>query len=299
MSNSPPQTIGFIGTGVMGASMAGRLLNAGCTLHVHNRTRSKAQPLLDHGATWHDQPGEIAEACPIVFTIVGYPDDVEQVYLGQAGLVAHAKPGSVLVDMTTSRPDLAERIAEEASRRQVRVLDAPVSGGDRGAREGTVTIMVGGDAEAFEQVRPLFDVMGGKIVHQGRAGAGQHTKMANQIAIAGNILGVCEALGYVEQAGLDPETVLESIGGGAAGSWTMSNLGPRMIEGDDEPGFYVEHFIKDLGIACELARHMNLEAPGLELALQRYQQLAEAGHGRRGTQALIKLYRQQRENRSD
>ncbi len=285
------QTVGFIGTGVMGRSMAGHLLAAGHELHLHTRTKSRAQPLLDKGALWHDSPADLAPACDTVLTIVGYPADVEQVYLSDAGLIAHARASSVLVDMTTSSPSLATRIAAAAAAQGCEALDAPVSGGDVGAAEARLSIMVGGTRTAFDRTLPLFKLMGNNIVHQGPAGSGQYTKMANQIAIASNMLGVCEALAYAKRAGLDPETVLRSIGGGAAASWSLNNLGPRMIAGNFAPGFYVKHFIKDMRIALDSARELGLSTPGLELALSMYERLASGGGENDGTQGLYKLYR--------
>lgn len=282
--------LGFIGTGVMGQSMAGHLLDAGFEMHLHSRTRAKARGLLDRGGQWHDTPASLAEACDVVFTIVGFPPDVESVYLGQDGLIAHARPGTVLVDMTTSRPDLAVRIADEASRREASALDAPVSGGDRGAREAKLSIMVGGARATFDAVLPLLEKMGQNIVYQGPAGSGQHCKMCNQIAIASGMLGVCEAIAYAMRSGLDPATVLKSISAGAAGSWSLTNLAPRMLEGDFAPGFYVKHFMKDMTIAAESARSMDLPTPGLDTARTLYQQLAESGGADDGTQALIKVY---------
>jgi len=282
--------IGFIGLGVMGKSMAGHLLAAGNTLHVYTRTRAKAADLLERGAVWADSTAAIAQACDIVFTIVGFPQDVEAVYLGENGLVANLKPGAILVDMTTSKPGLAVRIAEATAARGGQTLDAPVSGGDKGAREGTLSIMVGGDRAAFDTVLPLFEIMGKNIVYQGPAGSGQHCKLCNQIAIASNMLGVCEAIAYARQAGLDPETVLKSISAGAAGSWSLSNLVPRMLAGNFDPGFYVKHFIKDMAIAAESADDLRLDTPGLDLALARYRELADAGCEDDGTQALYKLY---------
>ena len=283
--------LGFIGLGVMGRSMAGRLLDAGYPLHVYTRTRSTADDLVERGATWHDRVATVAAEADVIFTIVGFPPDVEEVYLGGNGLLAHLRPGTTLVDMTTSRPDLARQIAEAAEARGGRALDAPVSGGDTGAKNGTLSIMVGGPEDAFEAVRPLLEVMGKNIVHQGPAGAGQHCKMCNQVAIAGTMLGVCEAIAYAERAGLDPRTVLQSIEAGAAGSWSLSNLAPRIIDGDFAPGFYVKHFIKDMTIALDSAAAMGLDTPGLTQARQRYQALADRGDADAGTQALYKLYR--------
>jgi len=283
--------IGFIGTGVMGGSMAGHLLKAGYPLHVHNRTKSRTEELLRQGAQWHDSPGSVAAVCDIVFTIVGFPADVEQVYLSDNGIIARSLFGAILVDMTTSSPLLARRIYENAYGLGVSTLDAPVSGGDVGARDARLSIMVGGDQPAFEAVLPLFRLMGTNVVYQGPAGSGQHTKMANQIAIASCMMGVCEALAYATRAGLDSETVLRSIGNGAAASWALNNLGPRMIKGDFAPGFYVKHFIKDMGIAIESARAMGLDTPGLAQAEALYQRLDAQGGGDDGTQALYQLYR--------
>lgn len=283
--------IGFIGTGVMGRSMAGHLLEAGHELTVFNRTRSRAEDLLARGARWADTPGGAAAQADAVFTIVGFPADVEEVYFGDHGIVATAAAGSVLVDMTTSRPDLAVRIARAAGERGIAALDAPVSGGDVGAREARLSIMVGGEQAAFERVQPLFELMGRNIVLQGPAGSGQHTKMCNQIAIAAGMLGVCESIAYARAAGLNPDTVLQSIGSGAAASWSLSNLAPRMIAGNFAPGFYVKHFIKDLSIALESAEAMKLRTPGLALAKRMYEELASSGAEDDGTQALYKLYR--------
>lgn len=283
-------TIGFVGTGVMGASMAGHLLEAGYPLHVYTRTKAKAQPLLDRGAVWHDSPAELARAVNVVITIVGFPNDVEEVYLGEDGLIANAAEGSYLIDMTTSSPELATSIYGKAREKGIAALDAPVSGGDVGAREARLSIMAGGDREAYDDVLPLFEIMGKNIVYQGAAGSGQHCKMANQIAIATNIIGVCEAIAYAEKAGLDPETVLKSIANGAAGSWSLSNLGTRMIAGNFEPGFYVKHFIKDMNIAYESARKLALDTPGLGLSRELYNQLAEKGYENDGTQALFRLF---------
>lgn len=287
-----PQTtkVGFIGTGVMGAPMAGHILQAGYSLSVYNRTASRAQGLVDAGATRCQTPAEVAAQCDVIFAIVGFPPDVESVFLGAEGIVSAAKSGSVIVDMTTSRPDLAKTIAEAASEKGVHSLDAPVSGGDIGAQKGALSIMVGGSRDAFDAVLPLFERMGQNIVYQGPAGSGQHTKMANQIAIASTMLGVCESLRYAQASGLDPETVLSSITKGAAGSWNLSNLGPRLLRGDFEPGFYVKHFIKDMQIALDSSADMNLRTPGLEIAKKLYDSIAEAGYGDKGTQALFKAY---------
>lgn len=281
--------IAFIGTGVMGKSMAGHLLAAGYALNVYNRTRSKADELVSAGATWCDTPGDAATDAQVIITIVGFPQDVEAVYLDEGGIIDRAPEGAYLIDMTTSSPELARRIDEAARARGQHAIDAPVSGGDLGAKEARLSIMVGGAPADFDAVRPIFEVMGKTIVLQGPAGSGQHTKMANQIAIAAGMISVSESLVYAKQAGLDPETVLSSIGGGAAASWSLSNLGTRMIAGDFEPGFYVKHFIKDMRIAIESADAMGLELPGLNLAKKLYDQLAAEGGEDKGTQAIYTL----------
>ena len=282
--------VGFIGLGIMGASMAGHLLRGGHPLHVYNRTPSRAEPLLAAGAHWHDSPGAVAAAADVVITMVGTPDDVEAIYLGSDGIVAKARQGAILIDMTTSSPALAERIAAAAAARGLRALDAPVSGGDVGAREAKLSIMVGGDEEAFHRAQPILALMGTKIVRQGGPGAGQHTKLCNQIVIASTMLGVCEGLAYAQRSGLDAPTVLESIGGGAAGSFLLNNLGPRILRGDFAPGFMIDHLVKDLRIAHGESERLALDLPGLTLALRQYEALAEAGEGRSGTQALYKRY---------
>ncbi len=289
-SENKAMRVGFIGLGIMGRSMAGHILAAGHELHVYNRSRDKAAALVEKGATWHDSPGAVAAASDVVITMVGYPADVEAVYLGEGGVVTGARPGALLIDMTTSSPDLARRIAAAATARGLAALDAPVSGGDVGAREAKLSIMVGGDEAAFERARPLLGVMGTSVVRQGGPGAGQHTKMCNQIVIASTMIGVCEGLAYARRAGLDPETVLKSIGGGAAGGVQLNNLGPRILRGDFAPGFFIEHFLKDMGIALEEARRMQLDLPGLALAQKLYRELVEQGHGRSGTQALFLRY---------
>lgn len=283
-------SIAFIGTGVMGRSMAGHLLKAGHTLHVHNRTRAKAEPLLDAGAHWHDTAGAAAAQADFVFTIVGFPQDVEETYFGSAGVIAGARDGAVLVDMTTSSPGLAQRIATAAASRGLAALDAPVSGGDIGAREARLVIMVGGEAAAFEKARPLFELMGKNIALHGGSGAGQHCKLANQIAIASGMMAWCEALAYAQGAGLDPARVIESIGGGAAASWSLNNLAPRALRGDFAPGFYVKHFLKDLRLALDSAAGMKLELPGLAQAKRLYDEVAARGGEDSGTQALFRLY---------
>lgn len=284
------KTIGFVGTGVMGKSMAAHLLKAGYNVLVYNRTKSKAEELTAQGAEWKDTVALLAEQSDVVITMVGYPSDVEDIYFGEKGILSHAKAGSYLIDMTTSKPSLAEKIAEEAQAKQLHALDAPVSGGDVGAKQATLTIMVGGDKEAFAEVLPIFEKMGENIVLQGGPGAGQHTKMSNQIMIASNMVGVCESIVYAEKAGLDPEKVLKSIAFGAAGSWSLSHLGPRMLDGNFEPGFYVKHFIKDMTIALESAEEMGMMTPGLRQAKSLYEELAKKGEANSGTQALYKLY---------
>lgn len=284
------ERVGFIGTGVMGASMAGHLLEAGHPLGVHNRTRARAEELVGRGARWHDTPRSAAAEADIVITIVGYPQDVEEVYFGEDGVLAGIAPGGLVIDMTTSSPTLAGRIHAEAAARGVASLDAPVSGGDRGAREGTLSIMVGGEPAAFARAEPLFDVMGATVVLQGGPGAGQHAKMSNQIAIAAGMIGVSEAMAYAEAAGLDPFSVLESIESGAAGSWSLSNLMPRALRGDLAPGFYVKHFLKDMGIAIASAEELGIKLPGLKLAKVLYDRVAAGGGEDLGTQALLRLY---------
>ena len=286
--NSPETTrIGWIGTGVMGISMCGHLLEAGYPVRVYSRTQERAAPLLERGAAWAASPAEVAADSDVGFTMVGFPADVREVVLGPEGALAAAPPGSVLVDMTTSEPSLAREIYEAAQAKGVESIDAPVSGGDVGARNAALSIMVGGDAATVERVRPLFELLGKTIVHQGPAGAGQHTKMVNQILIATGMIGICEALLYAYRAGLDVGTVLASVSGGAAGSWSLSNYAPRILRGDFEPGFFVEHFIKDMEIALAEARRLDLALPGLALAHELYLALRAQGSGRKGTQALI------------
>jgi len=279
--------VGWIGTGIMGGAMCGHVLSAGHEVTVHSRTRAKAEPLLARGARWAATPADVAAGADVVFTMVGYPADVRQVILGEHGALAGAKRGAAIVDMTTSEPTLAVEIHEAARARGVDALDAPVSGGDVGARGATLSIMVGGDEATVERIRPLLELMGKTVVRQGGPGAGQHTKMANQILIAAGMIGVCEGLLYGRRAGLDLALVLRSVAGGGAGSWSLSNYGPRILSGDLDPGFLVEHFVKDMGIALAEARRMNLSLPGLALAEQLYVALMAQGHGRLGTHALI------------
>lgn len=282
--------VGFIGTGVMGQGMVKNLLKAGFPVQVYTRSKQKAEILIEEGAKWCDSPAEVASTADVVITMVGYPADVEQIYFGEQGTLVNAKQGTFVIDMTTSKPSLAQRIFVEASQRRVYSLDAPVSGGDIGARNGTLSIMVGGEREAFQQMSDVFQAMGTQVIYQGAAGAGQHTKMCNQIAIASNMIGVTEALTYAKQAKLNPQTVLESITSGAAGSWSLSNLVPRMIKGDDAPGFYIKHFVKDMGIALEEMETMDINLPGLKLAKKMYDQLVELGFEDNGTQALYRWY---------
>ena len=279
--------IGWIGTGVMGRSMCGHLLAKGYEVSIYNRTREKALQLLEEGAKWAGSPRDVADKSDVIFTMVGFPQDVREVYLGEDGILAGAKPGSIVVDMTTTAPSLAREVYAEAISQSVRAIDAPVSGGDVGARDGTLSIMVGGDKDVVEAIRPLLEIMGKQIVHQGVAGAGQHTKMCNQIVIAGTMIGVCESLLYGYQAGLDLETMLRSIRSGAAACWTLDNMAPRILQRNFEPGFFVEHFIKDMGIALDEARRLSIALPGLGLVNQLYLAVKAQGHGKMGTQALM------------
>ena len=282
--------IAFIGTGVMGRSMAGHLLAAGHAVHVYNRTKEKAATLLEKGAIWHASAGEAAAAADIVITMLGFPKDVEETYLGGGGIVERARAGALLVDMTTSSPLLARKIEAAALARGLASLDAPVSGGDIGAREARLVIMVGGEEAAFIRAQPAFALLGKNIALLGPAGSGQHCKMANQIAVAVGIVAVFEALAYARAAGLDPVKVHASISGGAAGSWTMTNLGPRALSGDFAPGFYVKHLRKDIGIAVASANELGLELPGIDCARRLYDQVAEKGWEELGTQVIYRLY---------
>jgi 3-hydroxyisobutyrate dehydrogenase len=286
---SPATTrLGWIGTGVMGSSMCAHLLSAGYQVTVSTRTRSRADALIESGATWADTPSAVAKASDVVFTMLGYPSDVREVVLGPSGILSAAKEGSVIVDMSTSEPALAVQIAQAASQRGLHSLDAPVSGGDVGAKNVTLSIMIGGSADVVDALQPCFQVLGSTIVRQGEAGSGQHTKMMNQIVIATNMVGVCEGLLYAYRAGLDLDTVLSSVSGGAAGSWSLSNLAPRLVAGNMAPGFFVDHFVKDMGIALSEASRMQLSLPGLALAHQLYIALQAQGGGRNGTQSLIR-----------
>jgi len=279
--------VGWIGTGVMGSAMAGHVLRRGYALTVYTRTRAKAEGLLAEGAAWADSPRRLAEQCDVVFTMVGFPADLRQVTLESEGIIHGLRDGGLFVDMTTGQPALARELYEAFKARGVAAVDAPVSGGDVGARNAALSIMVGGDADAVEAVRPLLECMGQRIVHHGGPGAGQHAKMCNQILIASTMVAVCECLLYGHKAGLDLNKVIESVGSGAAGSWAINNLGPRILKRDFDPGFFVEHFIKDMGIALDEARRMGIVLPGLALAHQLYLSVQAIGHGRSGTQALM------------
>jgi 3-hydroxyisobutyrate dehydrogenase len=283
-------TIGWIGTGVMGVSMAKHLMAAGHSLVIHTRTRARAEPLLAAGAHWAESPLDVAERAEIVCSMVGYPEDVEVTHLGPQGTLSAAKAPALLIDFTTSSPALAQRIAERSAALGTHAIDAPVSGGDIGARNATLSIMCGGTEAAFQAARPVLDLVGKTVVLQGPAGAGQHTKMVNQLLIAGTMLGMAEALSYAKKAGLNPETVLQSVGGGAAASWSLTNLAPRILKSDFAPGFFIEHFLKDLRIALDEARALGLDLPCATAAERTYRALAEAGYARAGTQAVVHAY---------
>lgn len=285
---SPQQTkIGWIGTGVMGRHMFSHILKKGYQGFVFNRTKAKANDLISQGARWCETPKVVAQQADVIFSIVGYPEDVEEVYFGENGILAADVKGKYVVDMTTTKPVLAENIAKEAADKGCLAIDAPVSGGDVGAEKGALSIMIGGDEEAVKSLMPLFELMGKNIVYQGKAGNGQHTKMCNQITIAGTMIGVCESLLYGNRAGLDLNTMLSSISKGAAGCWTLDNLAPRVVNKNFDPGFFIDHFIKDMGIALEEANRMNLSMPGLALVHQIYMAAKAQGHGKKGTHALM------------
>lgn len=286
---SPAATrIGWIGTGVMGRSMCQHLLDHGYAITLFNRTRSKADALLQAGASWAQSPQQVAEQSEVILMMVGLPEDVREVVLGDRGVLSGSRPGSILVDMTTSSPELAVEIDRKARSVGVFSIDAPVSGGDIGARQGTLSIMIGGDAEAVAAMRPIWEIIGGSFVHQGAAGSGQHTKMVNQILVAAGMIGVCESLIYAYKAGLDLDSVLKSVSQGAAGSWALTHLAPRIVQNNFDPGFFVDHFVKDLGIALAEAEKMGLDLPGLKLAHQLYAEMQRQGLGRLGTHALQK-----------
>jgi 3-hydroxyisobutyrate dehydrogenase len=284
--------IGWIGTGVMGSAMCGHLLAAGHEIHLFNRTKSKTDQLVSKGAHWCDTPRQVAQNSEMIFSIVGFPPDVERVLLGEDGVLAGAAPGTVIIDMTTSSPELALKIHDAAKEISVAALDAPVSGGDIGAREATLAIMVGGEAPVFERVRPLFDIMGKNIAYMGAAGAGQHTKMCNQILIAGTMIGTVESLLYAQKAGMDLDSVIDVIGQGAASSWCINTLGRRIAKKDFDPGFYIKHFVKDMGIALAEAQRMNLSLPGLALVQQFYTAAKAMGYENLGTQGLYRVLAQ-------
>lgn len=284
------KTIGFIGVGVMGKSMVRNLMKNGFEVSIYARTKAKVTDILAEGTLWCDSIAQCAQGKDAVITIVGYPKDVEEVYFGQGGILENASDGCVLIDMTTTSPQLSVKIEQAAKEKGLKALDAPVSGGDVGAKNGTLSIMVGGEKETYTQCLPIFQAMGTNIIYEGKAGAGQHTKMANQIALGGAIAGVCEALTYAKKVGLDLQTMLDSISKGAAGSWQMSNMAPRMLKGDFDPGFFVKHYIKDMNIALEEASHVNLTMPVLNEVHDMYQALDDQGMGDLGTQALIKYY---------
>jgi 3-hydroxyisobutyrate dehydrogenase len=279
--------IGWIGTGVMGSSMCGHLLTAGNRVTVHSRTRSKAQLLLDRGAQWAESPRAVVAESDVLFTMVGFPQDVRQVYFGTDGILSGAGTGTILIDMTTTQPSLSREIAAAASAKDLSAIDAPVSGGDVGAKNAALSIMIGGDTKSLQAVMPLFKLLGNKIVHQGGPGTGQQAKLCNQIVIAGTMVGVCESMLYGYKAGLDLSRMLESIRGGAAACWTLDNLAPRILQRNFDPGFFVEHFIKDMGLALEESKRMGLVLPGLTLVHQLYQTVQTLGHGRSGTHALM------------
>lgn len=282
--------LGFVGIGVMGESMVRNLMKDGYTVHIYTRTKSKALKLIEEGAIWEESVKGIAGNCTVIMSMVGYPIDVEDVYFGENGLLSNCKLGTTFIDFTTSTPSLAVKIDEYTKNNHLYSLDAPVSGGDIGAKTGNLTIMVGGEQKVFETMLPILNIVGTNVILQGNAGSGQHTKMCNQIAIASNMIGVCESLIYAKEARLDEEMVLQSISAGAAGSWSLSNLAPRIIKGDFEPGFYIKHFIKDMQIAIDESKAMGLELLGLQLSKKLYDVLAENGEENRGTQALYKAY---------
>lgn len=284
--------VAFIGVGVMGRGMVKNLLQAGFHVQVYSRSKNKlADFLAETGAVWHDTIPDCVAGCDAVITMVGYPKDVEEVYFGPGGILSSAGAGTYLIDMTTTDPKLSQRIYGEASARGLHALDAPVSGGDTGAKNGTLSIMVGGEQADFDACLPLFRAMGKSILYEGPAGFGQHTKMANQIAISGCIAAVCEAIAYAEACGLKPQEMFDAISTGAAGSWQLTNNGQKIIDGNYAPGFYVKHFIKDMNIALEEAKDRDLPLDVLKLVRDKYDELAAAGGGDEGTQALIQVLR--------
>ncbi|MDF2606392.1 MAG: 6-phosphogluconate dehydrogenase NAD-binding [Bacillales bacterium] len=282
--------IGFIGTGVMGSSMVKNLLKAGYEVHVYNRTQEKAAVLTEFGAILHGDISTLAISCDVIMTMVGFPSDVSEIYFSEDGIIKNAKKNAILIDFTTSTPTLAVDIYNKAKEAGLATLDAPVTGGDIGARDAKLAILIGGDENSFNEVYPILKCLGNNIIYHGKAGSGQHVKMCNQITIASNMVGVCEALAYAKFAGLDQEKVLQSISTGAAGSWSLTNLAPKMLKGDYQPGFYIKHFLKDVGIAINESEKMGLETPGLSLAKQLYEDFASQGEENSGTQALYKKY---------
>lgn len=283
------ENIGWIGTGVMGRAMCEHILNAGYKVHIHTRTKAKAESLLEEGAHWCKNPKSVAQKSDVIFSIVGFPEDVETVIFGSQGVLAGAKEGSIVVDMTTSKPSLAQTIFKQGKKRGIKTIDAPVSGGDSGARNAELAIMAGGEKQVFDQIHPILKLIGNNISYMGEAGQGQHTKMSNQILIASTMIGVVESLLYAYKTGMDLHKVIDVIGKGAASSWSINNLGRRIAEGDYSPGFYIKHFIKDMGIALEEAKRMNLSLPGLSLAHQFYIAAAGLGFEDDGTQGLYKV----------
>lgn len=284
------KTIGFIGVGVMGKSMVRNLMKKGFDVSIYSRTKAKTLDVIEEGAKWCDTIAECVKNKDVVITIVGYPKDVEEVYFGENGIIKNSKEGSVLIDMTTTSPKLSVQIYDEAKKRNIHAIDAPVSGGDVGAKNGTLSIMAGGDKEVFDSILPVLEAMGTNIIYEGKAGSGQHTKMANQIALSGAIAGVCEAITYARKTGLDVETMLNSINKGAAGSWQMDNMAPRMLKGNFDPGFFIKHYIKDMNIAVSEALEAGASLPISEEVLNMYKEIASDGMEDLGTQALIKFY---------
>lgn len=284
------KNIGWIGTGVMGKSMCGHIRKQGNNIFVYNRTKSKADELIKNGATWCSSPQEVAQNSDVTFTIVGFPNDVKEVILGENGVLAGSKPGNIIVDMTTSEPALAQEIYSNALRKNVASLDAPVSGGDTGAKNGKLAIMVGGDKNTFDEVLPYFELMGENIAYMGKAGSGQHTKMSNQVLVANNTIGVVESLLYAYKAGLDLTETINVIGKGAAASWLINNVGPRIVAKDFDPGFFIKHFVKDMGIALTEAKRRNLNLPGLAQVHQFYITAMALGLENLGTQGLYKVF---------
>ena len=290
MNISKETKIGWIGTGVMGNPMCSHLMKAGYSAYIYNRTKSKAANLLENGAAWCENPAQVAEQSDVIFSIVGFPQDVEEVMLGKEGAIRNIKQGSIIIEMTTSKPSQAIQIYDKMKEKGVSFLDAPVSGGDTGARNQSLAIMTGGDKETFQSVLPLLELLGSNVKYLGPAGSGQHTKMSNQILIASTMVGVVESLLYVYKAGLDPKQVMEVVGKGAAASWSYNNLGPRILDKNFDPGFFIKHFIKDLGIALEESKRLGLSLPGLALAHQFYLAASAMGWENDGTQGLYKVF---------